>query len=681
MTADSELHELAHRYGILDSYRDFSGTARVASVETKRALLRANGVEAVGEKAVKAALQEAEARHVERLHKPCLVIESDKTWQLDLVVGCNWVLRVEDDDQVQEGFFEAGLSRMNALPTGVHELTLVSGSRRNRVTLLSAPKSAPSVGDIVGNDRIWGVTTALYGIKSNRNLGLGDFVDLAAFAEGVGRNGAAFVGINPVHALGCADNRVISPYSPSHRGFLNPLHIAADRIPGLEDSQSALALVDRQQETCANVKSAAQIDYNAFRTGFSALLDALFPVFKKEAHKTARAEFASFTMSEQRLPEFALYETVSELHGPDWREWPTKFRTVNGSGATTVRSQAKERIEFHSWLQWIANTQLAEANACAKHSGSGIGLYLDLAVGSRRGGAETWCEADSVANGVSVGAPPDHLAPEGQNWNLAAFAPDKLVQTRFQAFRNVLKKTMRHAGVIRIDHILGLNRSFWIPDDGSPGAYIQQPFKELLALVAIEAHRADTVVIGEDLGLVPSGFREAINQRGLYSYSVLQYERDDANKFRRPNQLREHCLTCFGTHDTPTMSGFAKGRDIDWWQKMNWISPAQADVAYATRVGEVQDLGGFGESGLSQSIHSAMAKSPSAMVSVQFDDITEQDEAQNLPGTIDEHPNWRRRSPISVEDVATLPRLEETGQIMQAAGRNIAAVANCEEVK
>jgi 4-alpha-glucanotransferase len=237
---------------------------------------------------------------------------------------------------------------------------------------------------------------------------------------------------------------------------------------------------------------------------------------------------------------------------------------------------------------------------------------------------------------------------------------------------------MRYAGVLRIDHVLGLNRSFWIPDDGSPGGYIRQPFEALLAIVAIEAERANTVVIGEDLGLVPLGFREALAARGLYSYSVLQYEKDGEGHFRDPATLRDQSLACFGTHDTPTLKGFWKGRDIDWWRKLGWIDDAKAAENRQGREREKADLlaldgsdmqagSSFGD--VSTHIHGLLAQSPAAMVSVQLDDVLGHCEAQNLPGTTDEHPNWRRRCKLPLESFEGDARFSRLGRQMEQSGR------------
>jgi 4-alpha-glucanotransferase len=258
---------------------------------------------------------------------------------------------------------------------------------------------------------------------------------------------------------------------------------------------------------------------------------------------------------------------------------------------------------------------------------------------------------------VSIGAPPDHLSPEGQNWNLAAFAPRKLRAQNYAPFRQILRSTMRNAGILRIDHVLGLNRSFWIPDDGNPGGYVRQPFAALIALIKIEAERAGTVVVGEDLGLVPDGFRAAMRRDGFLGYSVLQYEKDEHANFRDPSECDRQVLACFGTHDTPTLRGFAEGRDIDWWSRLGWIDD---DKVLTTRAQRQNDVGVLAKLAVSDagapdrlagSVYSALARSPAALVSVQLDDVLGQVEAQNLPGTVDQHPNWRRKYDLPIHAI------------------------------
>jgi 4-alpha-glucanotransferase len=308
------------------------------------------------------------------------------------------------------------------------------------------------------------------------------------------------------------------------------------------------------------------------------------------------------------------------------------------------------------WLQWRAQTQIAQAHETAKASGMSLGLYLDLAVGPRPGGAEVWMNSATIAKGVTVGAPPDHLSPAGQSWALAAHAPGPLARAFYAPLRAMLRTLMTRCGILRIDHALGLLRSFWLPDDGSPGGYISQPLEAFLAVIAIEAERTGCIIVGEDLGLVPDGFRERLSASGLYSYSVWQYETHHDGTLQAPESLPANSLACFGTHDTPTLSGFWYGEDIDWWKNVGWLGDGDAKKRHSLRARQRQSLRELcniapmaSSTDISRTVQSKLAGAPSALLAVQLDDALRLTDAQNLPGTIDEHPNWRRRLPLDIE--------------------------------
>ncbi len=310
-----------------------------------------------------------------------------------------------------------------------------------------------------------------------------------------------------------------------------------------------------------------------------------------------------------------------------------------------------------------------------------MGLYLDLAVGARRGGAESWCENDSVAHGVSLGAPPDQLGPDGQNWGLMGYAPRKLADNKYKPLRRIYRSAMKHAGVLRIDHVLGLNRSFWIPDDGSPGAYVSQPLDVFLALLSIEAAASNTAVIGEDLGLVPDGFREAVQNHGIYGYSVLQYEKWPEGRFKNPSELRQFSLASFSTHDTPTLKGYLSGCDIKWRDRLRGDGEGVSHSAYEDRRNEVKALATLDPDAshhedvsfehMFEAIHGSLAASGVSMISVQLDDILGLEEAQNLPGTIDQHPNWRRKCPCNLAELSSNPDFERMSELMEKNDRNL----------
>lgn len=644
MSADLDLNALAEQGGILRNYYDMAGQERITSRETQLALLKANGFDVSSDAAIRDALALAHAETQDRWFPQEFIITSDRDAHLPFGLGAQWQLIDETGAIRHEGLAEEAIS-LPPCAAGVYDLVCRVGGREEVVIILAAPDRLPSVEQATGQGRLWGLNAALYALRSARNSGLGDFEDLAQLAEIAAAQGASFVGINPVHAIGYADMGTISPYSPSHRGFLNSSHIALDRICGASTAEMT------------GLDWPKHIGYVAHKTAHHQILERLYSYQTQTMTPDDKLSLQAFIEAGgERLRDFTRFEALSEIYGLDWRSWPDD-----------PKDDLTDRMAYHAWLQWVADVQLGEAQGRARTAGMGLGLYLDLAVGPRRDGAESWCEADAIAQGVSIGAPPDHLSPEGQNWGLAAFSPRKLRAARYAPLRAIIAKTMRHAGVMRIDHVLGLNRSFWIPDDGSPGAYIHQPFEALLAIIKIEATRHGTVVIGEDLGLVPDGFRDTMRANGFYGYSVTQYERGDDGNLRDSSQGPQQVLSCFATHDTPTIKGFENGRDIDWWQELGWIDEDNADRVRQERARDVEHLSGAND--FAHDVHAALAHSPAAMVTVQLDDVFGDLEAQNLPGTVDAHPNWRRRYDTPLEVFAKSDQLETLSHVMKDADR------------
>jgi 4-alpha-glucanotransferase len=647
MTVDTALADLAALAGIFPEFTDMQGVVRYTSPETARALLRASGlcVETPADLADAHKLLHAET--TERLVPFDVVVPAGRGYSLSIKRPAEWI--VEDEDTGHE--LAAGRAEVRItlppLPMGVHVLRLVIKGTEQVSTLIAAPERAPSLDEVAGQERVWGCMAALYGLRSEQPKSMGDFNDLAELAWAFGSQGASFLGINPVHALGYAAEETISPYSPTHRGFLNTDHIAVEGL---------------------SVPPAGDLlDYAVHRKEHRMALRRVYET------KTDNLAFEAFCAREEKhLTAFARFEVLSMSYGPDWRQWPDDLRA--GGGDVKV---SPDTLRYHKWLQWKADSQLAAAHQTARSSGMQLGLYLDLAVGARVGGAESWGQA-AAAEGVSLGAPPDHLSPAGQNWQLTAFAPRKLQQQRYAALRHILRSAMRHCGLLRIDHALGLNRSYWIPDDGSPGGYIAQNMHALMAIIAIEAARSGTVIVGEDLGLVPAGFRETMAARGFYGYSVLQYEKDKTGAFLPADNLRARSLACFGTHDTPTLAGFWEGRDIGWWEKLGWITSDAAGKAMRRRMSEKRALTDVrppaplpkaATPGVRDTLHTHLATSPAALVAVQLDDMLLLKEAQNLPGTIDAHPNWRRRTPLTLREISASPDIGKTAAIMARAGR------------
>lgn len=675
MNLDHALDELAIRNGIIPHFHDLAGHLQETSVDTKRALLSANGVQIDNDGMVHQALEAMTASDANRILPKEIICIAGQDLELAIPKPVTWYLLPESkEENAIEGKTDHVIV-IHALPSGIHELHLESSDHREIVLLISAPEKAPSVFEKSGLVRIWGVNLGLYGLNKGDDPGIGNYKDLADVASAIGSNGGGFLGINPVHAMGWNNPEVFSPYSPSHRGFLNTSHIAVEHIePMSERTRALLALWKNETQN----KPSQLVDYPGHSKFQRLFLDALFKDFTEYGTAVQKSDFSKFCVREgSAAHRVAQYDCLGEKHGSDWRKWSSSLRD-----GTNAPDTSDERVKFHLWLQWHAENQLQSAQIKAVSSGMGLGLYLDLAVGARQDGAESWTESEAIAHGVSIGAPPDHLSPAGQKWDLAAYSPKKLAASNYRAFREILLRNMRRCGVLRIDHILGLNRSFWIPENGAPGGYIKHNFETLLAIVRLEAERNQTVVIGEDLGLVPEGFRETLLKSGIYSYSVLQYEKNESGKFKNPSSLSSQSLTCFGTHDTPTLNGFATGEDITWWQKLNWIDESHAATNRDARKQEVADLADLAPLSpqdahgtasefdqLNSSVHRALANSPVTMVSVQLDDIEGNIDAQNLPGTIDEHPNWRRLYSTPIAAINDLPNLKHISGLMADGGR------------
>ncbi len=668
MAMSSPLLTLADYYGIEREFIDLAGVTRTTSTDSVKALILANGcplscTEINNEKLVGDYLKSLVGQSSQWRLPVEIVLAADQVNQIRVKQSTEWhLISIDDPEFSLEGQSVDSIT-LPALFSGVYQLSAKDKLGRYQSLLIVSPAKTPSLRDIAGVDQCWGLNASLYGIRSNRNFGLGDFTDLAELAALSAQAGAAFIGTHPLHALGWESSEVISPYSPSHRALLNQHHIALDAIPGLQGVTQARAIAEQAVSESADWRDDDLISYSTHRLLHQKALRDLYLIFKTQANDGVKQSFNHFKQSASlSLNDFVLYECLSESLGEDWRAWPAEYRVKPDELPVNLVNGLSNQADFHYWVQWVADQQLAHAADTARQSSMSVGLYLDLAVGARRDGAESWCESAAVAQGVSVGAPPDHLSPAGQNWQLTAFAPKQLAALSYQPFRHILRAVMQHAGVLRIDHVLGLSRSFWIPDDGSPGAYIKQPLDSLLALIKIEAKRAGTIVIGEDLGLVPKGFRKTIRDAGLYGYSVWQYEKDKNGAVKPATQIEQQTLFCFATHDTPTLAGFEKAKDIDWWASLDIVDEATAARLQKERRDKVEEFKSIYSAEVDRApvdpvdftddIHTGLSQSTAAMVSVQLEDILRMEEAQNLPGTVDEHPNWRRRYTTLLEHLA-----------------------------
>ena len=698
----SALQTLAETMGILPDWHDIAGRHHTTTPETQRALLRAMGIAAETEAEAAQSLATFQVRAAARRLPEEVVGTAGSEMRIPLTAPVEWHLELENGG-VENGYAEAAIHITP--PAGLHRLS----AGEETCLVIAAPAEAPSVAEILGRDASggdatggaqgWGVTAALYGLRSARNLGLGDYSDLANAAEQLAGLGADFIGINPLHARGAACDG-ISPYTPSCRTALEPRHIAVDAVLGFRQSEAAQALLRDNASRLAAARNGEFIDYATCDAIGGDLLRALFADFERSAGPAIDAFTAWRSGTGQALEWFALFEAISLRHGADWRRWPEALQSFGSPAVLSFAGANGRDVRFHAWLQWLAHRQLAAAQAAAKNAGMGLGLYLDIAVGVRPGGADTWSAPACFAEGVSLGAPPDAFNPAGQNWALAPFNPRGLRSAAYRPFIEMLRAAMSHAGIIRIDHILGVRRAFWVPDaassGGAPGGYVAYPEAALLALIRLEAQRAGCVVVGEDLGSVPPGLRDRLAEAGLLGCAVVQFEKE-GQRFHPPATYRPATLASFGTHDTPTLRGWWSGWDIDQRHAISGSDDAARDQEQQQRAAERAALAqllcdeglapagldpaappGEADDVLAEALHRLLARAGSALVAVQLDDALGSVAQQNLPGTVDEHPNWRRRYPVAVEGLAGDPRLRALATLFELTAR---PTSRPEEVK
>jgi 4-alpha-glucanotransferase len=525
----------------------------------------------------------------------------------------------------------------------------------------------------------WGISLQLYEIRSRRNWGIGDFADLAEFCAIAGRAGADFVGTNPLHALFLADPSRCSPFSPSNRRFLNPLYIAVDRLPFADTSG-----VD--EDKLAHLRAARRVDYVAVTAVKLAALRRAFDAWKQGGEDPDGYRKEDFFLFRDAggvpLRRHALFEVISgemvlQGHGSGWEGWPAEYQDVEGQEATRVAAELGDEVDFHCWLQWIASQQLAQAADAARAAGLRIGLYLDFAVGEAPDGSATWSERTLCIPEMSIGAPPDFFTAEGQNWGLSPLSPSALRREQLLPYRAMISAAMRHAGALRIDHVMGLWQLFFIPrgEHAADGAYVRYPFADMVRTVCEQSRQRQAIVIGEDLGNVPEGFRPAMHQAGILSYRILYFEQGE-HGFLPPQDYPRLAMACLSTHDLPTLAGWWRGDDVELRREHGLIDREAADHQFRDRRGsraallrqlhELQMLGeedreaidraeadpdsDFPES-LAVAAHRFIARSASMLVAVRLADLTGETEPTNLPGTVDSYPNWRIKSSLALEEL------------------------------
>ena len=518
--------------------------------------------------------------------------------------------------------------------------------------------------------RFWVLAVQLYAVRSRRNWGHGDFTDLAGLIELAGDLGAAGIGLNPIHAL-FDEWAEASPYSPNSRLFLNPRYIDVEAVPEFP----GLRAVGMAEEVEA-LRQPDLIDYAGVVAAKTRALRVAFDVFRRNADPTRQGEFENFRRERgSTLTQFACFEHLRRKFKRPWWEWPQEWRRPDGEAVERLRS-VEDDVVFYEFIQWIAHEQLTRCLERVRARRLPIGLYLDVAVGVRAEGFDGWSDQDSMLASVEVGAPPDMLNTAGQKWGLVGFNPVALARQACEPFRRVLRASMRYAGAIRLDHVMGLARLFLIPSGmkADQGALCPLSVRGAACRDRAGERRQQCIVIGEDLGTVPANFRETLADWGLWSYQVMLFERVAGGAFRAPEDYRENALATFATHDMPTFLGWCERRDLAVKRELA-IDPGETDDERSAALAALRDaLGGRGLPSLDfLSVLKYLAAARSRLLVVTLEDALGITEQVNLPGTIDEHPNWRGRPAVALDDLKRGSSLTAVAEIMTAAGRSIHA--------
>jgi 4-alpha-glucanotransferase len=532
------------------------------------------------------------------------------------------------------------------LPVGSWRLNLTDAASVTEETPLIVTPPRAFDGDF---DRCWLLAVQLYGVRSARNWGIGDFTDLEDLIRLAAELGADGVGLNPLHALFDDHPADCSPYSPNSRLFLNPLYIDVAKLAGVA-LPGSIAMAKLRRSDIVDYTAVAKLKWKALRAAFAA--------FKSDPAAASRQDFEKFR--DERAPllsRFACFEALRHKFDTAWWEWPEQWREPDDAACARLREgpDATE-IEFVEFAQWIADRQLRACQALARQLGMKVGLYLDVAVGVQAGGFDAWNEQAAISRYLSVGAPPDPLNTAGQNWGLAGFNAAGLKMKSFEPFREMLRASMRYAGAIRLDHVMGLKRLYLVPHGfaADNGAYVQMPFEALLAATAQESVAHRCVVIGEDLGTVPEGFREQTADWGIWSYQVMMFERDDVGAFRGVDYYSANALVTFNTHDLSTYAGWRAFSDLKLKRSLG-IDPGESDDSRWHALSMLNDiLHRHGIEGHDlYAVAGFLARTRSRLLTISLDDLLGVVDQANIPGTRDEHPNWRRRLPLPIDQIAT----------------------------
>jgi 4-alpha-glucanotransferase len=679
---DGAVHDLARRAGIAVEWHDCFGRPQVVAPGVLRRILAALGLPSSTRGELAASRRQLTRNASLQALPPLVTATAGRPTRLDAGASEPRQARIE---------FEAG---------GGHDVSIVSVRGRLRVPAITevgyhrlliddrdivlavAPSRCRMIEDAVPDARLWGLAAQVYALRQSGDGGIGDAAGIAALAEAAGRAGADALALSPLHALFTASPERFGPYSPSSRLFLNPLHAAPSLVFG-EDYVAQEMSAAGLGEAFARLESLTLIDWQEAAAAKLALLRALFEGFmaEQESNGPLAADFARFRADGGDL--LSQHATFEALHAEqaargvdDWRGWPVDLRDPASATVAVFAASRRHEVLFHTFLQWLADRSLGAAQLRARESGMRIGLIADLAVGMDPAGSHAWSRQGDILGGLSVGAPPDPLGPRGQDWRLTGFSPRALISGGFAPFLATVRAALRHTGGLRIDHVMGLARLWLVPEGASPtdGAYLAYPVTDFLRLLALESHRHQAIIVGEDLGTVPDGFHDMLETAGVHGMRVLWFQRE-GQAFVAPDRWDHGAIAMTSTHDLPTVAGWWHGADITTratcGQLGNDMNAADLTAERGNdRTALWQAFVREGVAGgdppppeyASPVVDAALAfvaRTDAPLCVLPIEDVLGQEEQPNLPGTVDEHPNWRRRLPGEVRSILDEPAAAE----------------------
>ena len=699
------LGELARRYGVATEYEDWTGRQVDVPETTLVSVLAALGVPAATEDDRAAALATHDRDYWSRALPPTIVARADSASSF-------WVHVTHGDPvglwiRLEDGSVRAGMRQLenhtppydlgdkligeasfelpDDLPLGYHRLYIQAGSTESSTTLIVVPAKL-EMPPRLGAKRTWGLATQLYSVQSERSWGIGDLTDLTDLAVWSGAcYGAGYILVNPLHSAAPVAPMEPSPYLPTSRRYVNPLYLRPEAIPEFAEVRQRGRIRRTRLALQENSRRTELIDRDAAWAAKREVLESVYRVKRSAGRQLA---YEAYREREGRsLDDFAVWCALAERHGPDWHRWPKKFSGPARSGVAEFAAKHAETVDFHRWLQWQLDDQLATAQSTAVRAGMELGIMHDLAVGVDPNGADAWAMQDVLALGVTAGAPPDEFNQLGQDWSQPPWRPDQLVDQGYRPFRAMVNAILRHGSGVRVDHIIGMFRLWWIPKGALPidGTYVRYDHEAMIGILALEAHRAEAVVVGEDLGTVEPWVRDYLARRGLLGTSILWFEldRDGDGGPLQAQRWREFCLSSVTTHDLPPTAGYLAGEHVRLRDELGLLTrPVDEELAedraeQAAWVTELRRVGLLGEKpGVDETVlalYRYLGRTPSRLLGLSLADAVGEMRTQNQPGTDDEYPNWRiplggpdgRR--LLLEEVFTDPRAAALCQALRAA--------------